>query len=439
MKMRIKNRIKVLLCIFILFNSIENNYAQIQLSLQSAIDSALQNNLNIQVARNNIAIANLNNTYANAGGMPQVNAVLNNTNSLTNIHQNLSNGVEISKNNALTNNITTGVNGSILLYNGDRVKFTKKRLELLTEQSEHELNIQIQNTIANVMIKYYDIIKQSAFIDLLKKNFEFSKNKSNLISQRAIVGMANEVDRITALMDINNSTLAIANQEMLLRQSELDLIQYIGISPRQKIIVNDSILIDNSLVEKIIEERLNKNVDFVYSENIIRLNEILLKETKALKYPSIRMNAAYNLNYTKSSSGFNLLNESYGPSLGATIQIPIYSGLVKSQEKVLNYQIKNAELAKEDKYKMMQNEVAKMYSQYQSLQSQSKQLKDNYQLALQLVELTLQKYQYNQATLLELQSAQSSFENLGYQRIQVNYLHKLAEIELKRIAYLLKE
>ena len=428
-----------MLCIFILFNSIENNYAQIQLSLQSAIDSALQNNLNIQVARNNIAIANLNNTYANAGGMPQVNAVLNNTNSLTNIHQNLSNGVEISKNNALTNNIATRVNGSILLYNGDRVKFTKKRLELLTEQSEHELNIQIQNTIANVMIKYYDIIKQSAFIDLLKKNFEFSKNKSNLISQRAIVGMANEVDRITALMDINNSTLAIANQEMLLRQSELDLIQYIGISPRQKIIVNDSILIDNSLVEKIIEERLYKNVDFVYSENIIRLNEILLKETKALKYPSIRMNAAYNLNYTKSSSGFNLLNESYGPSLGATIQIPIYSGLVKSQEKVLNYQIKNAELAKEDKYKMMQNEVAKMYSQYQSLQSQSKQLTNNYQLALQLVELTLQKYQYNQATLLELQSAQSSFENLGYQRIQVNYLHKLAEIELKRIAYLLKE
>ncbi|MBK7466044.1 MAG: hypothetical protein IPJ43_04075 [Saprospiraceae bacterium] len=55
-----------------------------------------------------------------------------------------------------------------------------------------------------------------------------------MISQRAIVGMANEVDRITALMDINNSTLAIANQEMLLRQSELDLIQYIGISPRQK-------------------------------------------------------------------------------------------------------------------------------------------------------------------------------------------------------------
>ena len=88
---------------------------------------------------------------------------------------------------------------------------------------------------------------------------------------------------------------------------------------------------------------------------------------------------------------------------------------------------------------MMQNEVAKMYSQYQSLQSQNKQLTNNYQLALQLVELTLQKYQYNQATLLELQSAQSSFENLGYQRIQVNYLHKLAEIELKRIAYLLIE
>jgi outer membrane protein TolC len=73
--MQIKNRIKVLLCLFILFNSIENNYAQIQLSLQSAIDSALQNNLNIQVARNNIAVAELNDNYANAGAMPQFNAV----------------------------------------------------------------------------------------------------------------------------------------------------------------------------------------------------------------------------------------------------------------------------------------------------------------------------------------------------------------------------
>jgi outer membrane protein TolC len=133
-----------------------------------------------------------------------------------------------------------------------------------------------------------------------------------------------------------------------------------------------------------------------------------------------------------------LLNESYGPSLGATLQIPIYTGLVKSQEKSLAYQIKNAELLRADKYKMLQYEVSKTYNQYRSLEAQIKQLDENYNLALKYVELSLQKYQYNQSTIIELQSAQASFENIGYQRIQLQYLNKLAEIELKRISYLLK-
>lgn len=436
--MQIKNRIKVLLCLFIIFNSIENNYAQIQLSLQSAIDSALQNNLNIQVARNNIAVAELNDNYANAGAMPQFNATLSNGNSLNSIHQNLSNGVEITKKNALTNSINSGVNGSVLLFNGFRVKNTKKRLELMTEQSEHELNINIQNTIANVMIKYYDIVRQNSLIELLRKNLEYSRTKSNLISQKLNVGMANEGDHIATQMDVNNSMIAIANQEMAMHQSEIELIQVAGMNMNQKIKIIDSIQIDRNLVEAELYSNLQRNTDYIYADNIVRINELLLKETKATKYPSLRMNAAYNYIYTKSSSGFNLLNESYGPSLGATLQIPIYTGLVKSQEKSLAYQIKNAELLRADKYKMLQYEVSKTYNQYRSLEAQIKQLDENYNLALKYVELSLQKYQYNQSTIIELQSAQASFENIGYQRIQLQYLNKLAEIELKRISYLLK-
>ena len=438
MKMRIRKMNKFLLSLFIAFNFIETNHAQIQLSLQAAIDSALQNNLNIQVSRNNLAIAELNNSYANAGAMPQISAVLTNTNALNSIHQNLSNGVEITKNNALTNNINSGVNGSVLLYNGFRVKNTKKRLELMTDQSEHELNINIQNTIANVMIKYYDIVRQNSLIELLRKNLEYSKTKSNLIAQKLNVGMANEIDHIATQMDVNNSKVAIANQEMILHQSEIDLIQATGMDVNQQITIKDSINIDRKLLESEIYMNLEKNLDYIYADNIVRINELLLKETKASKYPSLRMNAAYNFNYSKSSSGFNLLNESYGPSLGATLQIPIYTGLVKSQEKSLDYQIKNAVLLKADKYKMLQYEVSKTYSKYQSLEAQIKQLEENYDLARKYVELSLQKYQYNQSTIIELQSAQASFENIGYQLIQLQYLNKLAEIELKRISYLLK-
>jgi outer membrane protein len=111
--------------------------------------------------------------------------------------------------------------------------------------------------------------------------------------------MANEGDHIATQMDVNNSMIAIANQEMAMHQSEIELIQVAGMNMNQKIKIIDSIQIDRNLVEAELYSNLQRNTDYIYADNIVRINELLLKETKATKYPSLRMNAAYNYIYTK--------------------------------------------------------------------------------------------------------------------------------------------
>ena len=56
-----------------------------------------------------------------------------------NINQKLNTGTEITRDGATSNNLTANVSGTMLLYNGYRVVATKKRLEILQQQSEQSV------------------------------------------------------------------------------------------------------------------------------------------------------------------------------------------------------------------------------------------------------------------------------------------------------------
>jgi outer membrane protein len=76
----------------------------------------------------------------------------------------------------------------------------------------------------------------------------------------------------------------------------------------------------------------------------------------------------------------------------------------------------------------------KMYNTYVSSLEQLATQKENYKLSSQLLDLTLQRFQLIQATIIDVREAQKSFEDAGYRMINLNYAAKAAEIELKRIS-----
>lgn len=75
-----------------------------------------------------------------------------------------------------------------------------------------------------------------------------------------------------------------------------------------------------------------------------------------------------------------------------------------------------------------------MYQTYVSSLQQLATQKENYDLSRQLLDLTLQRFQLIQATIIDVREAQRSFEDAGYRMINLNFAAKSAEIELKRIS-----
>lgn len=410
--------------------------AQTIVSLKSAIDTTLSNSFDIQIAGNNLEISKVNNTYGVAGGLPSVNINVSDNQSIINVNQELNTGVKIVKPSASGNTLNSTVTVGMVLFNGLKIKATKGRLGHLQEQGELLLNIQIQNSIATVMAKYYDIVRQQEYEKIIKTSLDVSQQKLDIVTERKNVGMANDADYLQALMDVNTAQQNLRSQQLVVEQAKTDLLQIMSKKEFYSYSVNDSIVIDRSLQLNTITSYLSKNPQYLSAEQQIKINEQAVKEVAALRYPTLRFSTGYNVNRTKNSAGLTLLNQSYGPSAGLTMAIPIYNGnAYKVQKEVAEFNLDNAKLQQESLLNSLTSTAVKTFQSYSTNLQQLDAQKNTIELSKKLINVVLQRFQVNQATILDVKAAQASYENTGYQLINLNYAAKIAEIELKRLTY----
>jgi outer membrane protein TolC len=409
---------------------------QTVVTLKSAIDTTLKNSFEIQIAGNNLEISKINNTRGVAGALPTVNASVSDNQSIINVNQKLNSGVEIVKPSATGNTMTSGVTAGMVLFNGFKIMATKQRLNHLQQQSELQLNIQIQNSIAAVMAKYYDIIRQQEYLKIIQNSLDVSQKKLDIVTEKKNVGMANDADYLQALIDVNTAQQNLKNQQLAVEQTKTDLLQIMSQKQYYPFSVNDSIVVDRSIQLNSIINYLHKNPQFLSAEQQIKINEQVVKEVSALRSPSLRLNTAYNFNRSQNSAGLTLLNQSYGPTAGFSLQIPIYNGnAYKVQKEAALFNVNNAKLQQESLLNTLTSGAVKTYQSYSSTLQQLDAQKKTIELSGKLIAVVLQRFQVNQATILDVKAAQSSYENTGYQLVNLNFAAKIAEIELKRLMY----
>jgi outer membrane protein len=412
--------------------------AQQPLTISSAIDTALKNNFDIQIARNITEITRLNNSYGNAGGLPSVNVSASNNNSVLDINQKLSTGIDITKKDVSSHSINSGITAGMVLFNGFKIIATKERLNILQNQSELQLIQQIQNTIAALMVSYYDIIRQQSYMNIIQSILGVSSKKYDIVRERYNVGMANDADLLQARMDLNLAEQDLKAQYITVEQEKINLLELMGVKQFFPVTIKDTILIDRNIREDSIINFLVNNPQYLSAEQQIKINEQIVKELRALRYPSVRISTGYNFTYNSSSGGFNLFTQNYGPTVGATLQIPIFNGTIyKTQQDVAKFNVINAELEKEALLNSLKAQAIKTFQSYESTLQQLSSQQMSYENAGKLVKLVIQRFQLNQATILDVKAAQASFENAGYMLVNLQFAAKIAEIELKRLIYTL--
>lgn len=428
---------RVLIIIF-LFSSLLAA-AQQPMQLRQAINIALQNSLEIQIAQNNVSVDSIYNNYGVAGGLPLFSGTLNDNEQFTSVYQKLNSGQVIERNGVAANQLTSNVTGSILLYNGGRVVATKKRLAQLQQQSLKLLNAQVQNIIADVSNAYYDVVRQQGYIKTIERSIEAAKQRLDIVKTSQQVGLANNADLFQSQIDLNSLVQQQQAQELVIEQSKTELLRLLSAKTDSAVLIQDSIIVDETINYAAIINRLENNPEIMAAQDQIAINQQIVKETAAQRYPSVRATTGYSFNRNNAGAGQIVLNQTYGPTVGVSVGIPIYNGSVfKRQQKAADINVNTASVQKDILIRDYTANAVKAYQAYASTLKQLETEKNNYQLSSQLLDLVLKRFQLRQATIVEVKNAQQSFEASGYRLINLNYAAKFAETELKRLASMLQ-
>jgi outer membrane protein TolC len=154
----------------------------------------------------------------------------------------------------------------------------------------------------------------------------------------------------------------------------------------------------------------------------------------------LRLNSGLNFNRSQNAAGFTLVNQNFGPFAGLSLQIPLYNGnSYKVQKDIAIYNMNSARLQQEELLHSLLADATRTYQSYSTQLRQMETQEQSLEMASRLIQVVMERFRYNQATILEVKAAQASYEGSGFQLINLKYAAKVAEIELNRLIYKLGE
>lgn len=418
---------------------ISTAHGQDTLTVEQAVATAMQNNYEIRLLKNDSALAALNNSYAYAAFLPRVNAqagVLFNNN---NVRQKLADGSERKRNGIHSNNINANVNLNWTIFDGFGMFATRDKLQEIVTLGELAIKNQVVNTVSDVIKTYFGIVRQKQQLKAIEEQMQLNETRVEQAEKKLSVGLGAKPELLQAKVDLNAQKASRLQQLTLIDQLKTQLNQLMVVAPETRYEVADSIMFDKSLVVADIMAAAETNSpELQLQQQNIKIAQLTLKERKAELWPTVSFNSAYNFNRTQNKEVVNnfstLLNRNSGFNYGVTASIPIFNGFnVRRQIKAAQLEIDYQSTIYDFQKWRMNNAISIAYQDYE-LQKRTLALEEeNILLARENVYIANERLRLGVTTFLELRETQKSLEDAYNRLIAARFNTKVAETELLRL------
>lgn len=408
--------------------------AQDLLTVHDAIKIGLEKNYSVLIVKNNQEIAKAQNNFGNAGMSPTVslNGSLNSAN--INSHQEFNTGTVQDKTGAVTNNLNGSINANWTVFDGLRMFAIKKRLGLNEGISAIQLKQQMENTVYDIIINYYNIVKTLELIKAAKQNLSIYEERKKLAKLKLEIGSDSKVDFLLSQSDENKAKSAIIQLELQLLNTKIALNNLINKPADFDFKTSDSIIVN---FDPKIEELKKSTSSLNSSIQLSKQNELIItqsiKEARSANMPLVQLNSAYNFTRNKSQAGIIFLSRQEGLNGGVTASWLLFNGN-KNNKLIKERNI----LALNQKYITEQTQLkidAVVYTNYKTylLNKQIVELElQNLKDSKEVLDVSIERYKIGKANLLETIETQKNLEDAQTRYINAIYAIKIAETELLR-------
>ncbi|TDE42044.1 TolC family protein [Flavobacterium rhamnosiphilum] len=410
--------------------------AQEVLTLESAVKIALENNYEIKIATNNLTIEKTNVAIGNAGMLPKVTATVVDNNSIQNSSQTRQDGTETELDNAKNNSLTYGVGLDWTVFDGLRMFARLDQLKELQKLGEAQLKLTVITRISDVNAAYYDLVQQQQQLAALDTTIVISNQRLTLAQNRFTIGKASKLEVLNAQVDLNTDQVALLRQKELYANSKILLNQLLARDVTTDFKVIDELEVDALLLLPELTALAEKQNPQLEAQIINkRVAELELKQIKAARYPTVRVNTAYNFSESQSSLGFVAQSQSRGLNYGFSASLNIFDGFSQNRnEKIAKIQIENSKITIEQQNLALNSQLATSYQTYLTNLELIALEEKNESIAKQNLNITLDKFRIGTITTLEFRTAQLNYVNAKVRYSNAQFLGKLSEIALRELA-----
>ncbi|TXK47412.1 TolC family protein [Pontibacter qinzhouensis] len=419
-------------------------------SLKQSIEYALQNRINLKMARNQQQIDKAQVGEIRATGLPQISAVFEAGDNFiqqqsflpAEFFQDPDNPnspepgtfVPVTFTPIYTGNVI--VSGSQLLFDGSYL-IGLKAAKTYTELARKDL-IQNEIDVAEQVSKaYYSVLVNRERLELLNQNL---LRLDTLLWQTDVMfknGVAEKLDVDRLRVSLNNLKVEKQKTERLLVLSE-DLLKFqMGLNQKEPVYLTDE------LAEVEVEVAKTNTANFDYANRIEysvletqhSLAELNLRNINSGYLPKLYLNGRYG--YNAASNEFNGMTRTrnwleYG-YVGAQLQVPIFDGLRKSyQAQQAKLTLNNTKLGFESLKQSIDLQLSQASADLTSSLEVLASQRENMELAEEIARVAKIKFQEGVGTNLEVVTAETDLRGAQTNYYSAMYDALIAKVNLDK-------
>src|SRR4030095_2118971 len=220
---------KRLSCSFLLFISLSVLSQDKLLSLEEAVYIALQNNYDIQLAKNDSTAFAIDRSYAYAAFFPRLNATAARSWNNNAQKQELANGTKRDTNGIISTNLQASLNLNWTLFDGMKMFITRDRIYELEKLGGLNVKDQVVNTVVDVVTNYYGIVRQKQQLKAIIELMSINEERVKLADKKLSVGLGAKPELLQAKIDLNAQIAEKLRQETVIQQLKERLNQLMAV------------------------------------------------------------------------------------------------------------------------------------------------------------------------------------------------------------------
>lgn len=394
-----------------------------RISLQEAIDTALENNYQLQQAANNLDLAEKGIISDYADFLPSVSGSINGS---SRKGQQL---VRQGDTQVFEDNVTNGLSGNlgadISLFNGFDNILSLRMSKADKLSSEEQFHRAKENVIFNVAENFLQVLLDEELLDIARENLEASRKQLEQVKAQVEVGSRPTVDLYNQESTVANNELTVTQRENNLNLSRLALLRQIQVDPRgnyefvnpnlesdSTAVVNGQELAVNELIDQALESRSDLKSEMADLTSL----ELQLKQAKYNLLPTLSASAGLSSSYNDQYFGGGIpfsdqfYDQNVTTSIGFSLNIPIFNNWNRmNQIQTAKINLKNAKLGLENTRLQIIQEVSQAYNDYISFQKELESTQKALRAAERTYETQQERYNVGASTLIELSDANANY------------------------------